>query len=126
MLIIRRCPDGRPWCTGVPEHHTGTGRIHVGPEYALTGSYAREPLLGVGLFQLDDEPPTLAFSDGSWPDLSGRPLDELVDDLAVHVVRLRSLRDHLHRLTEAHRAGVAGMLSAAPGGDELRVRALLT
>ncbi|MGW1980792.1 DUF6907 domain-containing protein [Streptomyces sp. NPDC001889] len=123
MSSIRRCPDGRAWCTGLPLDHAGPDdRLHSGPEYAMTGSYAPGPLLSVQLMQWGDGTPAVSLSESTWPDLTETQLDALIDDLALHLHRIRLLRAQLARLAEG---GPAPCRPPGVGGDELRMRALL-
>ncbi|MEU1216094.1 hypothetical protein ABZ424_27575 [Streptomyces sp. NPDC005790] len=96
------CPDGRTWCTGDPASHADPREhVHRGPEQSMNGVYGFD-VMAAHLVQWNDDAVQLAFVGmGEWPDLDLKQADELVDDMAAHLDRLRALRGQLAALQTA-------------------------
>ncbi|WP_097867425.1 DUF6907 domain-containing protein [Streptomyces sp. rh34] len=87
------CPDGRLWCTADPDSHADPREhVHRGPQIAMHGAYGAD-VMAFQLSQLGDGPVELAFvGNGDWPELNLDQVDELIEDMAVHLDRLRAVR----------------------------------
>ncbi|MFI0000741.1 DUF6907 domain-containing protein [Streptomyces globisporus] len=87
------CPDGRLWCTADPDSHADPREhVHRGPEIAMHGAYGFD-VMAFHLLQWNDDEVELAFvGAGDWPDLNVEQVDELIEDMAVHLDRLRAVR----------------------------------
>ncbi|MFE9699079.1 DUF6907 domain-containing protein [Streptomyces sp. NPDC006270] len=87
------CPDGRLWCTADPASHADPREhVHRGHEIAMHGTYGVD-VMAFHLIQWNDDEVELAFvGAGDWPDLNVDQVDELIEDMAVHLDRLRAVR----------------------------------
>lgn len=87
------CPDGRLWCTADPDSHADPREhVHRGPEIAMHGAYGFD-VMAFHLLQWDDDEVELAFvGAGDWPALNVDQVDELIEDMAAHLDRLRAAR----------------------------------
>ncbi|MER6597252.1 DUF6907 domain-containing protein [Streptomyces parvus] len=87
------CPDGRLWCTADPASHADPREhVHRGPQIAMHGAYGFD-VMAFHLLQWNDDEVELAFvGAGDWPDLNVDQVDELIEDMAVHLDRLRAVR----------------------------------
>ncbi|TYR66174.1 DUF6907 domain-containing protein [Streptomyces parvus] len=87
------CPDGRLWCTADPGSHADPREhVHRGPQIAMHGAYGFD-VMAFHLLQWNDDEVELAFvGAGDWPDLNVEQVDELIEDMAVHLDRLRAVR----------------------------------
>lgn len=96
------CPDGRTWCAGDRASHSDPREhIHRSPEQSMNGAYGSE-VMAVHLLQFNDGEVELAFAgNGDWPDLGLEQTDELIEDMAAHLARLRALRAQLAALRDA-------------------------
>lgn len=93
------CPDGRLWCTGDPASHADPREhVHRGHEIAMHGAYGFD-VMAFHLLQWNDNEVELAFVGmGDWPDLNVDQVDELIEDMAVHLDRLRKARAQMAAL----------------------------
>lgn len=87
------CPDGRLWCTADPASHADPREhVHRGPEIAMHGAYGFD-VMAFHLLQWNDDEVELAFvGAGDWPALNVDQVDELIEDMATHLDRLRAVR----------------------------------
>ncbi|MEU8676807.1 hypothetical protein [Streptomyces sp. NPDC048560] len=121
------CPDGRTWCAGDPASHADPREhIHRSPEQSMNGAYGFD-VMAVHLLQFNDDEVELAFVGmGDWPDLDLDQVDELVDDMAVHLDRLRALRAQMAALQDARGYAEAERYRrAADHRDDANVRDLV-
>ncbi|MFD7968599.1 DUF6907 domain-containing protein [Streptomyces clavifer] len=121
------CPDGRLWCTADPASHADPREhVHRGPEIAMHGAYGFD-VMAVHLLQWNDDEVQLAFVGmGDWPDLDLNQVDELVDDMAVHLDRLRALRAQMAALQDARAyAEAEERRRAVDHRDDANVRGLV-
>ncbi|MFD6801118.1 DUF6907 domain-containing protein [Streptomyces cyaneofuscatus] len=96
------CPDGRLWCTADPDSHADPREhVHRGPQIAMHGAYGFD-VMAFHLLQWNDDEVTLAFvGAGDWPDLNVDQVDELIEDMAVHLDRLRAVRAKMAAIRKA-------------------------
>ncbi|WP_030342239.1 DUF6907 domain-containing protein [Streptomyces californicus] len=101
------CPDGHLWCTADPADHADPREhFHHGAQIAMHGAYGFD-VMAFQLSQLGDGPVELAFvGNGDWPELNLDQVDELIDDMAVHLDRLRAVRAKMAALSTAAANGV--------------------
>ncbi|KIF69224.1 hypothetical protein HY68_12515 [Streptomyces sp. AcH 505] len=96
------CPQGYDFCVGENADHSEPREvIHRSTEHTMSGVYGT----GLMTFQIsqwdDDEPEMLFCGDGDWPTLDLDQTDELIEDMATHLTKLRAARAELAAIKAA-------------------------